>query len=109
MNKQWDQLMVQTEPPAPTDHDARVTARTNDESTAGALHFHELVSILRRRSRLILWITLCGAMVVFVAALLMPPKYTAKAQVAIDAPSSGPQAVGLPREVGIIETHVTIL
>jgi Mrp family chromosome partitioning ATPase/archaellum component FlaC len=52
---------------------------------------------------------LCGAMLVFTVGLLMPPKYTAKAQIAIDPPSSSTQAAALPKDEGSIETHVTIL
>jgi succinoglycan biosynthesis transport protein ExoP len=107
MNEHWDKRMVQREPPTPLDHDAGASSK--DQTTAGDLHFPELVNILRRRRRLILTTTLCGAMLIFVVGLLMPPKYTAKAQIAIDPPSSGTQAVGLAREVSIIETHMTIL
>ena len=39
----------------------------------------------------------------------MPPKYTAKAQIAIDPPSNGAQAFAPSRDEGIIETHVTML
>jgi succinoglycan biosynthesis transport protein ExoP len=89
--------------------DLGATRRLSDEPTAGELHFRELINLLHRRSRSILTIALCGTMLVFAAGLLMPPKYTAKAQIAIDPPSSGTQAAAPPRDEGAIETHMTIL
>jgi succinoglycan biosynthesis transport protein ExoP len=109
MNKHWQQMTEEAEPLVPVKKHADAPRWTSDKSTADSLHFLELVNLLRRRRRLILTIALCGAMLVFTVGLLMPPKYTAKAQIAIDPPSSSTQAAALPKDEGSIETHVTIL
>jgi succinoglycan biosynthesis transport protein ExoP len=109
MNRHWDETMVQAEPPAPMEHDAGATRRISYEPPAADLHFRELINLLHRRSRLILAIALCGTMLVFAAGLLIPPKYTAKAQIAIDPPSSGTQAAAPPRDEAVIETHIAKL
>src|SRR6266436_7868492 len=109
MNRHWDETLVQAEPPAPIEHDAGATRRVDDETAAGELHFRELINLLRRRSRFILTATLCGAMLVFAAGLLMPPKYTAKAQIAIDPRSGGAQAAAPTKDDAAIETHMTML
>ncbi len=106
MNKHWDDTMVQAEPPAPMD-DAGVTRRPGDDTTAGELHFRELVNVLRRRSRLILATTLCGTMLAFALGLSIPPKYTAKAEITIytgDSPTAAPT-----RDETVIETHINML
>jgi succinoglycan biosynthesis transport protein ExoP len=109
MNRHWNETMVQAEPPALVEYDADATRSVRDEPIAGQLHFRELINLLHRRSRGILAIALCGTMLVFVTGLLMPPKYTAKAQIAIDPPSIGTQAAVPPRGEGVIETHIAIL
>jgi succinoglycan biosynthesis transport protein ExoP len=109
MNKHWDQTTKEAEPPVPVKKNAGAPRWTSDKSTADSFDFLELVNLLRRRRRLILTIALCGAMLVFTVGLLMPPKYSAKAQIAIDPPSSSTQAAALPKDEGSIETHVTIL
>jgi uncharacterized protein involved in exopolysaccharide biosynthesis/Mrp family chromosome partitioning ATPase len=109
MNKHWDDHAMHAELPPPMGQNADAERRTSDATTAGQLQFRELINLLRRQSRLILSIALCGTMLVFVVGLLIPPKYTAKAQIAIDPPSSGAQAAGPPKDDGIIETHVGIL
>src|SRR5439155_9330935 len=108
MNKHWDETIVQPEPPAPTAHDAGGTRRP-DETAVGELHFRELIYLLRRRSRLILTIALCGTTLVFAAGLLMPPKYTAKAEIVIEPPSGAAQAAAPMRDDGIIEMHMNML
>jgi polysaccharide biosynthesis transport protein len=109
MNKHLYDTAVHAEASAPMEQNEGAVRRTNHEITADQLHFRELVNLLRRRSRFILTIALCGAMLVFVVGLLIPPKYTAKAQIAIDPPSSGTQAAAPPKDDGIIETHIGIL
>jgi polysaccharide biosynthesis transport protein len=109
MNRHWNETTVQAEPPVPLQPDVGATQRASDEPAARELHFRELINLLHRRSRSILTIALCGTMLVFAAGLLMPPKYTAKAQMAIDPPSSGTQAAAPPKDEGAIETHIAIL
>ena len=109
MNKHWTHSTEQADPPVPARKHPSAARWTSDQPTAAPLHFLELVNLLRRRQRLILTIALCGAMLVFTVGLLIPPKYTAKAQIAIDLPSSSAQAAAIPKDEGSIETHVTIL
>ena len=107
MSKHWGDMVVQSEPRM--DQNAGAARQAGGETTSGQLPFRELINLLRRRSRLILTIALCGTLLVFVVGLLMPPKYTAKAQIAIDPPSSGAQVAAAPKDEGIIETHVGTL
>jgi succinoglycan biosynthesis transport protein ExoP len=109
MNIHWDLTTEEAKPPVPVKKNGGAARWTSDKSTADPLQFLELVNLLLRRRRLIMTIALCGAMLVFTVGLLMPPKYTAKAQIAIDPPSSSTQAAALPKDEGSIETHVTIL
>ena len=109
MNRRWDETMVQVqvEPLAPLEQYAGTARRTSDETAADEFHFRELINLLRRRSRLILTIALCGAMLVFAVGLMIPPKYTAKAQIAIDP--GGARAAAPSRDEAVIETHMTML
>jgi succinoglycan biosynthesis transport protein ExoP len=109
MNKHLDEMMVQAEPPVPMEQDAGAPQRSGNQTAAGELHFRELINLLRRRSRLILTMALCGAMLVFSAGLVIPPKYTAKAQIAIDPQSSGGQPAAPTRDEAVLETHMTML
>jgi len=108
MNKHWDQTAEETGPAALMKRTGNAARWKSDKSAADPLHFLELIHLLRRRKHMILSIALWGATLVFVVGLLMPPKYTAKAQIAIDPPSNA-QATALPKDEGSIETHVTIL
>ena len=96
MNKIWNETMSQFELPAPPDNPAQAAREARGEPAAGELHFRELLNLLRRRSRSILAITLCGAMLVFAVGLLIPPKFTAKAEIAIYMPSTGGQGAAVP-------------
>ena len=107
MNKHWNEAIAQAEPPDPTEHGASAARPSDDRDTAGEFHFREVVNMLRRRSRLILATTLCGTMVAFALGLLIPPKYTAKAEITIytgDSPTAAPT-----RDETIIETHINML
>jgi polysaccharide biosynthesis transport protein len=106
MARHWDETMLQA---APVARDAGAARGASDETTAGDLHFRELISLLRRRSRLILTIALCGTMLVLAAGLMMPPKYTAKALIAVDLQSSGARPAASSRDEAVIETHITML
>jgi uncharacterized protein involved in exopolysaccharide biosynthesis/Mrp family chromosome partitioning ATPase len=74
---------------------------------AGDLHFGQVAGILRRRSRLILTIVVIGTALATLVGLLIPPKYTAVAQLAIEAPAVTAQGVSTIDES--IDTHVTLL
>ena len=81
---------------------------------ASELQLHELTDILRRRKRLILAMAAAGTVLTGAGALLIPPRYTAKAQIIFE-----PQYVGRPGEPApvvspnaedsIIATQVTSL
>ena len=63
---------------------------------ASELHFQQLANILRRRSGLILVVAAFGTMLAGVGGLLIPPRYTAKAQIVVEpqpADLAGGQAV----------------
>ena len=109
MNKIWDETMSQFELPAPPDGGAQAAREVRGEPAAGELHFRELLNLLRRRSRSILAITLCGAMLVFAIGLLIPPKFTAKAEIAIYMPATGGQGAAPSRDESVIETHIATL
>jgi polysaccharide biosynthesis transport protein len=78
----------------------------------GELHFNEVVAILRRRSPLILAIAGIGTVLAIVVGLLIPPKYTAIAQLVIEAPAGSAateRAPGVSALDESIDTHVTLL
>src|SRR5579864_4791614 len=107
MNKHWPNETAPSETTVRARDDSRDPSPAGDRNTVGELHIRELVNILRRRRRFILTITLCGTAIVFVLGLLVPPKYTATAQIAI-AQKDGP--VGSPnRDDIVIETHAKML
>ncbi len=107
MNKHWHDVTAQAETSFRAGGDSGGPNPADDRDTAGELHVRELINILRRRRRFILTTTLCGTAIVFVLGLLIPPKYTATAQIAI-AQKDGP--VGSPnRDDIVIETHAKML
>ena len=81
---------------------------------ASELQFQELVTILRRRKGMILAIAVVGTALTTAGALLIPPRYTAKAQLILDPQylgRAGEQAPVLDRaeEDSVIPTQVTTL
>src|SRR5438552_17249672 len=97
---------------APTaEHDATGAHPAGKPRPAGELHFNQVVAILRRRSPLILTIAGIGTVLAIVVGLLIPPKYTAMAQLVIEAPagSSAERAPGVSALDESIDTHVTLL
>jgi polysaccharide biosynthesis transport protein len=109
MNKHLDETMLQVEQTAPIENDAGAAREVRGEPTTGELHFRELLNLLHRRSRSILAIVLGGAMLAFAIGLLIPPKFTAKAEIAIYMPSSGGRGAAPSRDESIIETHIATL
>jgi polysaccharide biosynthesis transport protein len=79
--------------------------------TSGELHFNQVVAILRRRSSLILAIAGIGTLLATVTGLLIPPRYTAMAQLVIQAPpdAAAERAPGVSVMDENIDTHVTLL
>jgi uncharacterized protein involved in exopolysaccharide biosynthesis len=76
-------------------------------------HFQELASILRRWRRSILATALGGTSLVFFGSLMIPPQYTAKAQIVLETQTiyagDGRPAIGQPDEEAAVQTHMTAL
>ena len=78
------------------------------------LHFQQLVDILRRRRRFILAVAASGMTLAGAAAMLIPPRYTAKAQIIFDPQQASrpgdpaPVVVTVSDDV-LIPTQVTTL
>jgi len=108
MNRYWDETTIQADPTALAAHDA-ATRAANDQAAHRELNFPELISLLRRRRRLIFNIAFWGVVLVFAAALSIPPKYTATAQISVDLPSGSSQAAVAGRDEAALETHVQML
>src|SRR5216684_4148496 len=97
---------------APTaEHDATGAQLTGKPRLTGELHFNQVAAILRRRSPLILTIAGIGTVLATVVGLLIPPKYTATAQLVIEAPagSAAERTPGVSATDESIDTHVTLL
>jgi polysaccharide biosynthesis transport protein len=93
------------------EHDATGAQLSGKPRLVGELHFNQVVAILRRRSPLILTIAGIGTVLVIIVGLLIPPKYTAMAQLVIEAPASSAaeRAPGVSAMDESIDTHVTLL
>ena len=97
---------------APTaEHSATSAQPAGKPRLTGELHFTQVAAILRRRSPLILTIAGIGTVLAIVVGLLIPPKYTATAQLVIEAPagSAAERAPGVSVMDESIDTHVTLL
>jgi uncharacterized protein involved in exopolysaccharide biosynthesis/Mrp family chromosome partitioning ATPase len=97
---------------APTaKHDVTGAQLSGKPRFVGELHFDQVVAILRRRSRLILTIAGIGTVLAIIVGLLIPPKYTAMAQLVIEAPAgnAAERAPGVSVMDETIDTHVTLL
>src|SRR6266478_9970212 len=97
---------------APTvEHGATGAQPAGKPRLVGELHFNQVAAILRRRSPLILTIAGIGMVLATVVGLLIPPKYTAMAQLVIEAPagSAAERAPGVSALDESIDTHVTLL
>jgi polysaccharide biosynthesis transport protein len=93
------------------EHGAKGAQPTSKPRLIGELHFNQVVAILRRSSSLILAIAVIGTVLAIVVGLLIPPKYTAVAQLVIDAPAGGSaeRAPGVSVMDENIDTHVALL
>jgi succinoglycan biosynthesis transport protein ExoP len=97
----------------------QLTARDSDSiSPSGTpsrlpdIQFYQLVGILRRRSRLILSIAAIGTTLTAVVGLLIPPRYTAKAQILVEPQQAivGAQAADVRQiDDSAIDTHLTTI
>ena len=93
------------------EHGAKGTQPPDKPRLAGELHFNQVVAILRRRRSFVLVIAAIGTVLAIVVGLLIPPKYTAMAQLVIDAPanSAAERTPGVSVMDENIDTHVTLL
>jgi polysaccharide biosynthesis transport protein len=78
---------------------------------AGEPHLRQVIGILRRRYRLILAISGVGTVLATVIGLLIPPKYTATAQLVVELPANAHTEVtaGVSLMDESIDTHVTLV
>jgi polysaccharide biosynthesis transport protein len=80
---------------------------------ATALHLRQLINMLRRRWKLITAAGVLALGLVLIVWLVIPPRYTATAQVIVDPPR-GTSAAAQPSAVGVlddaaVQTHVAAL
>ena len=78
---------------------------------AGEPHLRQVIGILRRRYRLILTICGVGTVLATIVGLLIPPKYTATAQLVVEFPANAHTEVtaGVSLMDESIDTHVTLV
>src|SRR5689334_8062686 len=89
---------------SPAGHHVR-HARHDDETVPAGIHMSQLVAILRRRSKLILAGAMCGTLLATAIGLLIPPKYTALAQIVVAA-SQGGSSGGAPTSNSSDESEI---
>lgn len=74
------------------------------------LRFRELAAILRRRASLLSSIIIAGTLIATIVGLLIPPKYTATAQLLVDAqPGAATGSSSAATMDEIVDTHVTLV
>ena len=79
-----------------------------DPTLTGGLYLAYVVDVLRRRRWLILTITVCGALLAAVAGLLVPPKYTAGAQIIVDTTANAERQSSEQLDELAIDTQVKV-
>jgi polysaccharide biosynthesis transport protein len=96
-----------TADPMPSEPDVKIEPQDAKLTMVPELHFSQLMGVLRRRRKLILTIAAFGTILAGVTGLLISPKYTATAQIAVEPPAG---ALLSPETVQqIIDTHVSML
>ena len=116
---QADLARLPTERGAPKQTEPEINTRMHGEGVRSLVespsefHVHQLLSILRRRRFLIFAMAICGAMLAGAAALLVPPKYTARAQVVVEPDRTVSSEAGGTLVGGVnalaIDTEMTML
>ena len=80
---------------------------------ASELHVHQIFGILRRRWRLVVAMAILGAMLAGVATVMVPPKFTARAQIVVEPGRTASSGRGATRVAGVdalaIDTQMTML
>lgn len=75
----------------------------------GEPQFYQIVGMMLRRRRLIIGIAGIGTLVAVVVALLIPPKYTATAQLIVDFPAGGDRGAAVAALDESMDTHLTLI
>jgi polysaccharide biosynthesis transport protein len=88
-----------------------IGAQLDKTGGAGEPHLRQVIALLRRRFRLILAISGVGTVLATVVGLLIPPKYTAMAQLVVELPPNATSEVtgGVSLMDESIDTHVTLV
>jgi polysaccharide biosynthesis transport protein len=77
---------------------------------APELHLPELLAILRRRRGMIIATAVIGTSLVLFGSLMIPPRYTAKAQIVFETgpayPGDGKPVTVQPDEEAVLQTHI---
>ena len=85
----------------------------NEQAMDGEPHFTQLANILRRRSKLILTVMAVGGMLAGAGGLLIPPRYTATAQLIVEPQQAefldGLAATTRATDASTIDTQITML
>lgn len=110
---EWDDQSQSDKQPQ-TEPNARDVGRVSRSELATELHFRQLFAIVRRRRLMIAAIAICGTLLATAIATLIPPKYTAKAQIVVEPqPTSlidNAQDANLPPvDQMAVDTQVTML
>jgi succinoglycan biosynthesis transport protein ExoP len=104
---------ARTDQPPWRELDVKNLHRDGETSSISALQFETLIGILRRRLGLILKIATLGTLLASAIALLIPPKYTAKAQIMVEPQRTGAVIgeadLAPPADLPAINTQVTML
>jgi polysaccharide biosynthesis transport protein len=103
--------VVQTGDPLHNELDNRSTQR-RAATGEPEVQFQQLIGILLRRRWSIIVISLLGAILAGVFGLLIPPKYTAKAQIVVEpqaVPSGAQATISQSLDELAIDTHITML
>jgi succinoglycan biosynthesis transport protein ExoP len=87
--------------------------RSPEEATVGSAPVQQLMSVLRRRIALVVTIAVTGTLFIGALAFLLPPKYTAIAQLLVGPPQAdplaSPGAASAAPDGSAIETQVAML
>ncbi len=101
---------VRAEPNRPQQAVGKRSRALTPPPVAQDLHLLEVLRVLYRRGRMILTVTVLGAILATVVGLLIAPKYTAIAEIAVEAPQGSSGGRLLPaEEETIIDTHIARL
>ncbi|MEW6642040.1 MAG: Wzz/FepE/Etk N-terminal domain-containing protein [Pseudomonadota bacterium] len=84
-------------------------ATPDDTSAIGGLYLAQLLDILRRRRRFVVIVTVCGTLLAAMAGLLVPPKYTATAQIIVESPQNADRSTSIASNELAIDTLIKIL